>query len=85
MIKKFFNFKCFPKIRTISVIQKQLFCNIHRLNFDKLKIEKDKTFEDEVEEKFSIDDKIIEYINDTDWQETVLNSEIPVVVEVYAQ
>jgi heme oxygenase len=63
------------------------FCNIHRLNVDKLKIDKDmgvKTI-DELTEKFDINKSIIEFGPEVSWENTVLKSEIPVVVDVYAK
>ena len=85
MIKNFFNLKYLTKLRTFSYHQIKYFCNLNRLNFDKIKIENDVSLINDVQEKFSIEDNIIEYRNDTNWQETVLNSEIPVIIEVYAQ
>jgi hypothetical protein len=63
------------------------FYNIHRLNVDKLKIDKDmglKTI-DELTEKFDINKSKIEFGPEVSWENTVLKSEIPVVVIVYAK
>ena len=79
------------------------FCNLLRINFDKLNIGKenqektstDKNFqiikdendlkEKETQANFEIEENILEFNNTTNWEEDVLKSEIPVVVDCYAE
>jgi hypothetical protein len=68
------------------------FCSLERLNVDKISMnklnDKDKPIElnlDKKEEKpFSKEDYIVEYTQEVKWEDVVLNSEIPVVVDCYA-
>jgi hypothetical protein len=88
MFRKLTNFKNFVKlIKPITSFRRSFFCNIHRLNVDKLKIdvEKPSLEKPKESEQFIIDDNIIEYGPGVIWEETVLKSEIPVVVDVYAK
>jgi heme oxygenase len=64
------------------------FCNIHRLNMDKLNIDKvtdSKVFEQNNQKPFDINKSVIEFNPEVSWEQTVLKSELPVVVDVYAK
>ena len=65
------------------------FCSVDRLDVDKLALSKldEKPLELKLENKekeFSIEDFIVEFNPQVNWEETVLKSEIPVVVDCYA-
>jgi hypothetical protein len=89
MIRKFANLKKFSKILNLRYFlnfNRSFFCNILRLDIEKLKFEKDIVSFDKTEAvQFNIDENIIEYKPGVNWEETVLKSEIPVVVDVYAK
>lgn len=78
------NFYSFPISRT--------FCSLNRLNMDKLKLEKldEKDIQlallkkKEESPKFNKEDHIVEFGPGFKWEEVVLKSEIPVVVDCYA-
>lgn len=66
------------------------FCNIYRLNVDKLILDKlpsplntNEIIPPKIE--FKIEEHILEYGPDVNWETTVMNSQIPVVVDVYAE
>lgn len=70
--------------------RKKSFCNLNKLDIDKLALDKldDKpininTINDI--SNFNKEDNIIEFGPETKWEETVLNSDIPVVVDCYAK
>lgn len=85
------------------VFQKRMFCNLARLNFEKLCINKPqnaknaegqefkliKDEEDlkqrEAEKAFVVEDNIIEFGSSLNWDEVVMKSEIPVLVDCYAE
>jgi len=69
---------------------KKGFCSIAKLDIDKISLEKldDKpiNINNLAEVKnFSPEENIIEFGTETKWEETVLNSEIPVVVDCYTK
>jgi hypothetical protein len=77
------------------------FCNLARINFDKLEVNKDKENYNDIENQlikdeedlkkkeatkaFSLDDNIIEFSPDLNWEEVVMKSQIPVLVDCYAE
>lgn len=80
---------------TIARTKLSSFCTLTRLNFDKIKIEGGGAINNsssiqyimstnDEEKEFKKEDHIIEFTPEVNWQETVLNSEIPVVVDCYA-
>jgi hypothetical protein len=81
------NFKNILLFRTYFLKSFRPFCNIHRLNVDKLKIDKDTTssIDNLTKTHFDINKSIVEYGPEVSWENTVLKSEIPVVVDVYAK
>jgi hypothetical protein len=94
------NFSLFnklPNFKNISGLQsnflrinKLSFCTLDRLNVDKISLtkldEKDKPFDlkKKEEKPFNKEDYIIEFNPLVKWEEEVLKSEIPVVVDCYA-
>jgi hypothetical protein len=92
MLKKITKLKNFTNLlkpfTSFNTFKRSFFCNIYRLNVDKLNIGKEKetsNFEKQEQPKFNIDDNIIEYKAGVSWEEVVIKSEIPVVVDVYAK
>jgi len=87
----------------LSNIQKYKFCNLARLNFDKLYVNKPvnsnnnenpefKLIKDEEdlkkkegEKSFILEDNIIEFGPNLNWDEVVMKSDIPVLVDCYAE
>ena len=80
----------FQKQLLTSII-KRTFCNITRLNVDKLTLEGKKSenteniISNEEKKPFNKEDYILEYDADLDWEKEVLKSPIPVIVDCYAE
>lgn len=73
--------------RSFFFLNKFQFCSLDRLNIDKIKLsnKEEKQFELKEEKKvFNKEEHIIEYNSTVNWEEEVLKSEIPVVVDCYA-
>lgn len=104
----FFSTKIYRSIgssisKNLITMQRKLFCNFTRLNFDKLSVNKPletknsdnqdfkliKDEEDlkqrEAEKAFIIEENIIEFSHSLNWDEVVMKSEIPVLVDCYAE
>jgi hypothetical protein len=69
---------------------KKRFCSIAKLDIEKISLDKldDKPINiNNLEEikNFSPEENIIEFGTETKWEETVLNSDIPVVVDCYTK
>jgi hypothetical protein len=72
-------------------LNRKTFCTINKLDIDKLSLDKldnqpiiiNKI--DEENKNFIREDHIIEFGPEIKWEETVLNSDIPVVVDCYAK
>jgi hypothetical protein len=64
------------------------FCTLSKLEVEKLKLEKleegKKMNLKTIEKEFIKEDNIIEFSPAVSWEETVLKSEIPVIVDIYA-
>ncbi len=73
-----------------SLFSFKKFCTLSKLNVDKLNLEKlefdDKSINLQKEDKkeYNKDDYILEFSPALNWEETVLKSEIPVIVDFYA-
>ena len=92
-----------PFSRNMFYIQKRLFCNLARLNFEKMSINKPKNTKNsedqefklikdeedlklrEAEKAFVVEENIVEFSPSLNWDEVVMKSEIPVLVDCYAE
>lgn len=77
--------------RNLYFSQNKSFCNLARLNLEKLKLDdinaSSQLGEDDIlkeEKPFVKEENILEYGPGTDWEKEVLQSEVPVVVDCYA-
>jgi hypothetical protein len=86
-----YNLNFFPILQSTLLKNKKFsLCTLERLNVDKISMtklnEKDKPFDVEIKEDkpFIKEDHIIEFNPQVKWEDEVLKSEIPVVVDCYA-
>jgi hypothetical protein len=72
--------------RNFFFLKNYKFCSLERLNVDKIKLsnKEEKQYEIKEEKVFNKEEHIIEYNPTVNWEEEVLKSEIPVVVDCYA-
>ena len=82
----FRKFNFFNTGKNFFFFNKSKFCSLDRLNVDKIKLsnKEEKQFEMKEEKIFNKEKHIIEYNPTVNWEEEVLKSEIPVVVDCYA-
>jgi hypothetical protein len=92
--KNFHSNSKYPFVNFTSSFRKKLFCNITRLNIDKLSLDKiensnpDKLIAKntpETEKPFNKDEYITEFGPATKWEDEVIKSELQVVVDCYAE